>query len=121
MLRGGAEVFVRDGRLMVRLVTSVPGLHRDFPLQPDDRDPTVFRLDLAAYGMPLVRVAFSRDATGRATAVHTNLGGQPWSLVRAEPARHDRRRAVALAAVGAGVAALLLGRATAGRTNRTRP
>ena len=36
MLGGGAEVFVRGGRLMVRLLTPVPALYRGLPLQPDD-------------------------------------------------------------------------------------
>ena len=48
MLGLGAEVFVRGGRLMVRLLTPVPALLRGLPLQPDDaRDPYVFRLDLS--------------------------------------------------------------------------
>ena len=48
MLGGGAEVFVRGGRLMVRLLTPVPALYRGLPLHPDDpTDPYVFRLDLS--------------------------------------------------------------------------
>jgi CubicO group peptidase (beta-lactamase class C family) len=122
VLRGGAEVSVRDGRLMVQLVTSVPGLHREFPLQPDDvQDPSVFRLDLAEYGMPSIRVAFSRDATGRATAAHTDLGGQPWSLVRAEPRTRRPWRVVAAAALGMAAAGLLLRRARERRIGRTQP
>ena len=51
MLGGGAEVFVRGGRLMVRLLTPVPALYRGLPLQPDDKtDPYVFRLDLSRSG-----------------------------------------------------------------------
>ena len=86
MLHGGAVVFVDGDRLLVRLQTTVPFLHRDFPLQPvDEHDPDVFSLDLSEFAMPPVRVVFSRDVAGRAIAVHTDLGGQPWSLVR-----HDR-------------------------------
>jgi CubicO group peptidase (beta-lactamase class C family) len=86
MLSGGAEVFVGGGRLTVRLLTPVPVPFRGLPLEPDDEhDPDVFRLDLSRFGMPSVRVVFSREAGGRVTAAHTDLGGQPLSLVR----RHD--------------------------------
>ena len=69
MLGGGAEVFVRGGRLMVRLLTPVPALYRGLPLQPDDAaDPYVFRLDLSPFGMSPVRVVFGRVVDGRATA-----------------------------------------------------
>ena len=69
MLGGGAEVFVRGGRLMVRLLTPVPALYRGLPLQPDDEtDPYVFRLDLSAYGMASVRLVFAGVVEGRATA-----------------------------------------------------
>jgi hypothetical protein len=122
MLRGGAEVFVSGGQLMVRLRTSVPGIHPDVPLQPsDDRDPSVFRLDLGRYGIPPARVAFSRDATRRVTAVHTDLGGQPWSLVRVPPVRARRRRVLAVAALGAAASLVLLQRAKAARDRRHRP
>jgi CubicO group peptidase (beta-lactamase class C family) len=70
----GAEVFVRGGRLMVRLLTPIPALYRGFPLQPDDEgDPYVFRLDLSSFGMPTVRLAFQRDADRGVVAVHTDL------------------------------------------------
>jgi len=83
MLSRGAEVFVGGGRLMVRLLTPVPVPFRGLPLEPDDeRDPCVFRLDLSRFGMAPLRVVFSREAGGRATAAHTDLVGQPWSLVR---------------------------------------
>ncbi len=83
MLGGGVEVFVRGGRLMIRLLTPVPALYRGLPLQPDDEtDPYVFRLDLSAYGMASVRLVFARVVEGRATQIHTDLGGQPWSLIR---------------------------------------
>ncbi len=83
MLGGGAEVFVRGGRLMIRLLTPVPALYRGLPLRPDDEtDPYVFRLDLSAYGMASVRLVFAGVVEGRATPIHTDLGGQPWSLIR---------------------------------------
>lgn len=75
MMGGGAEVFVRAGRPMVRVRTPLPSLYRGLPLQPDDEhDPYAFRLDLSRFGMPLVRVLFSRDGGSRATAIHTDLG-----------------------------------------------
>jgi CubicO group peptidase (beta-lactamase class C family) len=86
MLGGGAEVFVGGGRLKVRVLTPVPVPFRGLPLEPDDEhDPSVFRLDLSRFGMPSVRVVFSREAGGRAIAAYADLGGQPWSFVR----RHD--------------------------------
>ena len=106
MLGGGAEVFVRGGRLMVRLLTPVPTLYRGLPLHPDDpTDPYVFRLDLSPFGVPPVRAAFGRVVDGRATEIHTDLGGQPWSLIRA-PGAGTRRawlRPVAGALAVAGV------------------
>ena len=92
MLGGGAEVYVRGGRLMVRLLTPIPALYRGLALQPDDEtDPYVFRLDLSQFGMAAVRVVFARVVDGRVTAIHTDLAGQPWSLVRAID--HGRKRA----------------------------
>ncbi len=107
MLGLGAEVFVRGGRLMVRLLTPVPAVLRGLPLQPDDaRDPYVFRLDLSQAGMAPVRVAFGRDAGGRVTAAHTDLGGQPWSLIRAPDGAN--RRAWLRPAAGAVAAACVV-------------
>jgi CubicO group peptidase (beta-lactamase class C family) len=102
MLSGGAEVFVGGGRLKVRLLTPVPVPFRGLPLEPDDEhDPYVFRLDLSPFGMPSVRVVFNRLLGGRATAAHTDLGGQPLSLVRPLDAGTNRRwRGPALGALG---------------------
>lgn len=87
----GAEVFVRGGRLMVRILTPVPTLYRGFPLHPDDEhDPYRFRLDVSAFGMPTVRVVFGRDEGQGATAVHVDLPGQPVTLAR-RPAASGRR------------------------------
>jgi CubicO group peptidase (beta-lactamase class C family) len=122
MLRGGAEVFVRGEELMVRLVTSVPGIHPELPLRPlDDQDPSVFHLDLGRYGIPTARIAFGRDATGRVTAVYTDLGGQPWSLARVPPERARRWRVLAAAGLGAAASLVLLQRARAARDRRHRP
>jgi CubicO group peptidase (beta-lactamase class C family) len=105
MLAGGAEVFVRGGRPMVRLLTPVPALYRGFPLHPDDdKDPYVFRLDLSSFGMATVRVVFSRDARVGTTAAHTDL--QALSLSK-RPARGSpaARWTVALGALAVGTAA----------------
>ena len=83
MLGGGAEVLVRGGRLRARILTPVPALFQGLPLQPDDAtDPNVFRLDLSRFEMPSPRVVFARDDDGQVTEIHTDLGGQPWSLIR---------------------------------------
>jgi hypothetical protein len=80
----GAEVLIRRGRLMIRLLTPIPAVYRGFPLHPDDdADPYVFRLDLSRFGMPTVRLVFDVDDGDGPTAMHTDLGGQPISLYRA--------------------------------------
>jgi hypothetical protein len=107
LLGGGADVFVRGGRLMVRVLTPVPALYRGLPLEPLDRtDPYVFRLDLSAFDMAPVRVVFSKVVAGRAMAVHTDLGGQPWTLVRASDLG-VLRRLMPIAAALAGAAAVV--------------
>lgn len=74
MMAGGAEVFVRRGRLMVRVLSPVPALYRGFPLHPDDDDdPYAFRLDLSELGMEPVRVVFERRPGVGTTAIHTDL------------------------------------------------
>jgi len=91
MIGFGADVLVRGGRLTVRLLTPVPALYRGLPLVPDDpTDPYVFRLDLSPYGLAPVRVVFGPVVDGRAARVHTDLGGQPWSLIRV-PSASARR------------------------------
>jgi CubicO group peptidase (beta-lactamase class C family) len=85
MLSRGVEVVVVNGRLVVRLLTPLPLPRRGLPLLADDEhDPDIFRLDLSRTDMHPVRVVFARDAGGRVTAAHTDLGGQPWSLVRVD-------------------------------------
>jgi CubicO group peptidase (beta-lactamase class C family) len=91
MMGGGAQVFVRDGRLNLRLLTPVPALWRGHLLHPDhETDPYVFRLDLSELGMPPVRLVFDRDPDSGAIAIHTDLGGQPISLARDPPASGGR-------------------------------
>jgi CubicO group peptidase (beta-lactamase class C family) len=92
VLSGGVEVVVVGGRLVVRLLTPVPVPFRGLPLEPaDEHDPDVFRLDLSRYGIAPIRVVFAREAGRRATAAHSDLGGQPWSLVRRPDAGIGRR------------------------------
>jgi CubicO group peptidase (beta-lactamase class C family) len=70
----GAQVLVRGGRLMVRVLTPVPALYRGLALHPDDaQDPYVFRLDLSKFGMSTARIAFGREPGAGTTALHTDL------------------------------------------------
>ena len=70
----GAEVFVRHGQLMLRLLTPIPALYRGFPLHPDDgSDPYVFRIDVTEFGLGTPRVVFSQDARGRTDRVHADF------------------------------------------------
>src|SRR6266508_2575110 len=98
---GGAEVFVRGGRPMLRVLTPVPALYRGFPLHPDDEeDPYAFRLDLSAFGMGTARVVFSHEAGAGTTACHTEL--QAMSLYkRPGRGRPAARLTVALGALAA--------------------
>jgi CubicO group peptidase (beta-lactamase class C family) len=71
---GSVQVLVRGGRLTARLLSPIPALRRGFALVPDDeRDPDLFRIDLSPYGMPLVRVAFSRREQDAASEINTDL------------------------------------------------
>ncbi|HEX9057704.1 MAG TPA: serine hydrolase domain-containing protein [Ktedonobacterales bacterium] len=70
----GAEVFIRGGQLSVRVLSPIPALYRGFTLHPDDeRDPSVFRIDLSKFGIGTARVVFSRDARGATTRVHIDV------------------------------------------------
>jgi CubicO group peptidase (beta-lactamase class C family) len=83
MMGGGAQAFVRGGQLMVRVLTPIPALYRGLPLHPDDEtDPYIFRLDTSKFGMPTVRIVFGHEVGGGTTAVHTDLGSQPVSLLK---------------------------------------
>ncbi len=91
----GAEVYVRSGRLMVRILAPVPGFRRGFALHPDDEtDPLVFRIDPSGTGSPTFRIVFARDRGGDVVAAHTDLGWQPLSLVRSPMRRSGRSRAI---------------------------
>ncbi len=74
MLGAGVEVFVRSGQLMLRGLSPIPVLYKGFPLHPDDdKDPFVFRIDLAEFGLGSLRVVFGRDPGGATTRVHLDL------------------------------------------------
>jgi CubicO group peptidase (beta-lactamase class C family) len=91
----GAEVYVRGGRLKVRILGPMPALRQAFELHPDDEsDPLVFRVDPSATGSPTFRIVFARDRGGDVVAAHTDLGWQPISLVRFPVQRSRRARAI---------------------------
>jgi CubicO group peptidase (beta-lactamase class C family) len=82
MMAGGARVLVRNGQLRLRLLAPIPGLYNGFPLHSDDaNDPYVFRIDLSGAGMTPVRIVFDCKAGPGRRSIHTDLGGQPISLV----------------------------------------
>jgi WS/DGAT/MGAT family acyltransferase len=91
---GGLQVFVTDGRPMLRVRMPIPALWRGMPLQPDDTaDPRAFRLDLSQWGMGEVRLRFATEpGTGR-KLMHTDLGGQPITFT-GPPAPRKPRPAV---------------------------
>src|SRR5579864_3108155 len=107
MLGAGAEVFVRRGQLMIRVLSPIPAGYRGFALHPDDeKDPEVFRIDASRLGLGTVRVVFTRDPAGGATRVHLDL--LPMSLQK-RPAIENPRLWITGAAgallVAAGAAA----------------
>jgi hypothetical protein len=90
-MAGGVQVFVRGGRLLLRVLTPIPALFAGFPLHPDDdQDPHVFRLDLSPLGMPAARLVFARDAGAGTKVVHTDLGSQPLSFYEQPDVRIPR-------------------------------
>jgi CubicO group peptidase (beta-lactamase class C family) len=89
MMGAGAQVFVRAGRLVLRVLSPIPAVLRGFPLHPDDPDdPYVFRIDLSAFGLGTARLVFSDGPGAAATAVHMDL--LPMSLHK-RPATNPRR------------------------------
>lgn len=86
---GGAEVFVRRGRLTLRPFTPVPALSRGFPLYPDDdKDSYAFRVDLSEFGIGTTQVVFSHEPGAAATSFHLDLA--PLSFDR-QPATRNLR------------------------------
>lgn len=109
MMGAGAQIFVRGGRLMLRLLTPVPALYRGVPLHPDDEnDPYVFRIDLAEFGMATARIVFSREAGLGTTALHSDLG--VLSLHRQQATKATSVTTTAIAARLVGTTAIALRR-----------
>jgi len=99
----GAEVFVRRGQLMLRALSPIPTLYRGLALHPDDnRDPSVFRVDLSHFGLGTVRVVFSRKPGVGATAVHLEFAPALLSFDKQPATKNPRSWAAgALGAVAA--------------------
>jgi hypothetical protein len=58
----GMEVLVRDGRLVLRIVSPIPALLRGFERHPDDKnDPYAFRIDMSDLGIGTGRILFSKE------------------------------------------------------------
>ncbi|HEX5578273.1 MAG TPA: wax ester/triacylglycerol synthase family O-acyltransferase [Candidatus Limnocylindria bacterium] len=90
-MAGGLEVFISGGRPMLRLRLPVPALRRGLPLQPVDRDdPRAFRLDLSPFGLGAVQLRFRQDPETGRRLMHTDLGGQPITLVERRSSRRPR-------------------------------
>jgi CubicO group peptidase (beta-lactamase class C family) len=104
----GADVYVAGDRLMLRLLSPVPGLLRGLELHPDsETDPDVFRIDLARFGLPTARVVFTRQPGIGATSMHLDIF--PMSLRRA-PRRPSRAWQLAVFSAVLASAATLVGR-----------
>jgi CubicO group peptidase (beta-lactamase class C family) len=79
MLGAGAEVLARGDGLVIRILSPVPDLLRGLELHPDDeKDPYVFRLDLAGFGLGTSKVVFGRRSDDGGMSVHLDL--MPLSL-----------------------------------------
>jgi hypothetical protein len=118
MLGAGVEVFVRRGQLMLRGLTPLPALYRGFALHPDDdKDPCVFRMDLAEVGS--ARVVFSRQLGAGTTAVHLEFLFFPISLWKRPNVQNPRRWVNGALAAAATAVAVRHGR-RASRAHRPR-
>jgi CubicO group peptidase (beta-lactamase class C family) len=110
----GVEVFVRGGRLMLRILSPIPAAFRGFPLHPDDEeDPYAFRIDLSEFGIGTARVVFSREPRGE-VLIHTDMVAR--SLQKEAAIRNPRLWMTrALPAIGAVAAAGVVRRRRAAR------
>jgi CubicO group peptidase (beta-lactamase class C family) len=103
MAGAGAEVLVRGGQLVLRMLNPIPMFYRGFPLLPDDpEDPYVFRVDLSALGLGSTRVVFRQDG-GRTTRLHLEV--MPMTLHKGPDTQNPRRWATGVALGAAGFAA----------------
>ena len=104
MMGFGAEVFVRNSKLMLRFLAPIPALARGFELEPDDpTDPYVFRIDLGDQGMDPIRVISGRGADG---TPQLYLDLMPLILEKQPEASNPRRWAARVTAVLGAVAAV---------------
>ena len=102
----GAQVFVRGGRLMARILTPVPALLRGLPLDPDDETTrTCSASTCRDSGCRTVRIVFGRDLG--AAVVACRPPGQPLSLHRQRPTAGARGVGTASLGVLAGAAAAM--------------
>jgi CubicO group peptidase (beta-lactamase class C family) len=110
MLGAGAQVVVRRGQLVFRLLTPIPAAYRGFTLHPDDaNDPYVFRIDLSAFGLATTRIVFSREGGVGTTAVRMDLA--PFELhKRPAPKSPSRWKTAGLAALLVGTTAIAVRR-----------
>jgi CubicO group peptidase (beta-lactamase class C family) len=108
MIGAGAEIFVRGGQLMFRLLSPVPAMSKAFPAHPnDEHDPYVFKVAMPGFE---VRIVFGQGAQGSTNQLHLDL--MPLTLYKRSAALNPRRwfvaslAAMAVAATGAALAAL---------------
>jgi CubicO group peptidase (beta-lactamase class C family) len=92
----GAEVFVRGGRLMLRVLTPIPAVYSGFALHPDDEnDPYAFRIDVSQFGLGTLRIVFTHEPGGGVMAVHL-AEGKPLSAEKQPATTNPRRWAAGL-------------------------
>jgi CubicO group peptidase (beta-lactamase class C family) len=101
----GLEVFVRGGKLCLRILSPLPALAKGMELRPDDdTDPYAFHVDVGEIGTGAIRVVFSRHPDGRTRALHLDI--QPVSAWK-QPAATNPRRWAGAAVAAAGSALLV--------------
>lgn len=104
MFGGGLEIAVRRQRLVLRGLSPLPGLARGVPMVPADEDGNVYVVDLARAGIPPMAIHFERNA-GAPVAMHCGgavMGAYP--ALRKTAGWKNPRRAIGVAAAGAGLA-----------------
>jgi CubicO group peptidase (beta-lactamase class C family) len=103
-LGAGAEVFVKGGQLRFRFLSPIPTFYRGFELHADrEDDPYVFGVDLSAWDIGKVHLAFNRDGAGKVT--DCALDFMPIGLRKRPDSLNPRRQlALGLGIAGAGMA-----------------
>ena len=95
----GAEVMVRDGRLMLKPLLPIPAIRRGMRLHPDNPDdPWAFRVEMPEYGINL-QVVFSQSLKSGRTV--TRLLTDMFSFQKRPEARNPRRLAAGALLAGA--------------------